>query len=219
MSFLSLSDFEINGEKYDEKSAEIHHAQHILFESLNDQQKDLASSRFMFTFATIRAISLVNKQLKIIRAADHDQDKKWDKEKMVYLGILAVLLVISWFLDFTLTERLLAAIALGVYVLLVSQASVPLANRAFNKITTLENTKIILDRDWDSIGIPNALLTQIQQCEKEMENYNSLIATQFEGLHSIVCYQIRMEIMKNILNGKIDPLLDKYSFSPKVILE
>ena len=219
MSFLSLSDFEINTNKYNEKSAEIHHAQHILFESLNDQQKDLASSRFMFTFATIRAISLVNKQLKVVREADHDQDRKWDKEKMVYLGILAVLLVISWFLDFTLTERLVAAIALGVYVLLVSQASVPLANRAFNKITTLENTKIILDRDWDSIGIPNALLIQMQKCEKEMENYNSLIATQFEGLHSIVCYQIRMEIMKNILNGKIDPLLDKYSFSPKVTLE
>ena len=219
MSFLSLSDFEINGEKYDQKSAEIHHAQHILFESLNDQQKDLASSRFRFAFATIRAISLVNKQLKIIRSADHDQDRKWDKEKMVYLGVLAVLLVISWFLDFTLTERLVAAIALGVYVLLVSQASVPLANRAFNKITTLENTKIILDRDWDSIGIPSALLTQMEKCEEEMENYNSLIATQFEDLHSIVCYQIRIEIMKNILNGKIDPLLDKYSFSPKVTLE
>ena len=219
MSFLSLSDFEINGEKYDQKSAEIHHAQHILFESLNDQQKDLASSRFMFTFATIRAISLVNKQLKIIRSADHDQDRKWDKEKMVYLGVLAVLLVISWFLDFTLTERLVAAIALGVYVLLVSQASVPLANRAFNKITSLEISRINLIRDAESVGVTAALLERLQRCEDMMINHNSLIATQFEGLHSIVCYQIRMEIMKNILNGKIDPLLDKYSFSPKVTLE
>ena len=137
---------------------------------------------------------------------------------MVYLGILAVLLVISWFLDFTLTERLAAAIALGVYVLLVSQAAVPLANRAFNKITTLENTKIILDRDWDSTGIPSALLVQIQKCEAGMENYNSLISTQFEDLHSIVCYQMRMEIMKDVLNGNIDPLMSKYAFNPYAIL-
>jgi len=218
MSFLSSSDFKINGEKYNQKVAEISHAQHILFESLNDQQKYLASSGIMFTFATIRAIDLVKKQLKIIREADHDQDRMWNKEKMVYLGIFVVLMTIFGFLNFTLSETLGAAIALGVYVLLVTQASVPLANRAFNKITTLENTKIILDRDLDSTGIPSTLLTQMEQCEKEMENYNSLIATQFEDLHSIVCYQIRMEIMKNILNGKIDPLLDKYSFNPHVTL-
>ena len=218
MSFLSPSDFEINGNKYNEKSDEIYLAQGDLFDSLNDQQKDIVSSRFMFATSTIRAISLVNKQLKIVREADHDQDRKWDKEKMVYLGILAVLLVISWFLDFTLTERLAAAIALGGYVLLVSQAAVPLANRAFNKITTLENTKIILDRDWDSTGIPSALLVQIQKCEAGMENYNSLISTQFEDLHSIVCYQMRMEIMKDVLNGNIDPLMSKYAFNPYAIL-
>jgi len=219
MNFLSLSDFEINTNKYDMKVAEIHHAQHILFESLNDQQKDLASSRFRFAFATIRAYGSIDKRLQIIQEADKDQDRKWDKEKKVYLGIFIALMVLTAFLDFTFMERLAVAIALGVYVLLVSQAAVPLFNRAFNKITSLEISRINLIRDAESVGITALTLDRLQRCEDKMGDYSPMIVTQFEDLHSIVCYQIRMEIMKDILNGKIDPLLDKYSFSPKVTLE
>lgn len=219
MSFLSLSDFEINTNKYDEKSAQIHHAQHILFESLNDQQKDLASSRFRFAFATIRAFGSIDKRLQIIQQADKDREGKWDKEKKVYLGIFFLFMVVSYFLDSTLTERLAVAIALGVYVLLVSQASVPLANRAFNKITSLEISRINLIRDAESVGVTPALLDRLQKCEDKMGDYNQLISTQFEDLHSIVCYQIRMEIMKDILNGKIDPKLEQYTLNPKVNLK
>jgi hypothetical protein len=218
MSFLSLSDFEINGEKYDQKSAEIHHAQHILFESLNDQQKDLATSRFRFAFATIRAFGSIDKRLQIIQEADKDQDRKWDKEKKVYIGIFVGLMALSLFVDFTLTDRLAIAIALGVYVLLVSQASVPLANRAFNKITSLEISRINLIRDAESVGVTPAVLERLQKCEDMLINHNSLITLQFEDLHSIVCYQIRMEIMKDILNGKIDPKLEQYTLNPQVNL-
>jgi hypothetical protein len=210
MSFLSLSDFEINTNTYEQQSDEIFTADQQLFESLTAEQKDVAASRCRYAFSTLRAFGSIDKRLQIVQEADKSQDHKWDKEKKVYLGVFVGLMLLGYFMDFSFLERIVSAIALGVYVLLVSQAQIPMFNRAFNKITTLETAKIMLIRDAESVGVSHATLERLQKCEDMMMNPNSMIAFQFENLHSIVCHQIRIEIMKDVLAGRVEARFNKY---------